>query len=171
VAKANEAVSNLEEDHELASIMFIGAKELANGGIVFDLDTEEAARWIQANKSAFISKFSGTATIKDRALTVIVEYVPLSHSPEALTEMRKIERDSKLLIGSLLVTRWIKPIHRRTAGQRSAHVIAKFATAEAANQSIRDGLIIAGKQRGPRSHGGLSGPPVTRPGLELKQRS
>jgi hypothetical protein len=146
VAKANEAVDNLEEDHDLASIVFIGAKKLANGGIVFDLDTEEAARWIQANKNAFTSKFSGTATVKDRALTVIVEYVPLSHSPEALAEMRKIERDSKLPIGSLLATRWIKPIQRRTAGQRSAHIIAKFTTTEAANKSIRDGLIIAGKQ-------------------------
>jgi hypothetical protein len=146
VAKANEAVSNLEEDHELASITFIGAKKLANGGIVFDLDTEEAAKWIQANKITFLSKFSGTATIKNRALAVIVEYVPLSHSPDALAEMRKIERDSKLPTGSLLATRWIKPIHRRTAGQKSAHVIAKFATTEAANQSIRDGLIIAGKR-------------------------
>jgi hypothetical protein len=103
-------------------------------------------RSIQVNKNAFTSKFSGTATIKDRALTVIVEYVPLSHSPEALAEMRKIERDSKLPIGSLLSTRWIKPIQRRTAGQRSAHIIAKFITTEAANQSIRDGLIIAGKR-------------------------
>jgi hypothetical protein len=146
VAKANEAVNNLEEDHELTSLAFIGAKKLANGGIVFDLDTEEAAKWIQANKDTFLSKFSGTATIKDRALAVIVEYVPLSHSPDALAEMRKIERDSKLPAGSLLATRWIKPIHRRTAGQKSAHVIAKFANTEAANQSIRDGLIIAGKR-------------------------
>jgi hypothetical protein len=146
VAKANEAINNLEEDHDLINIAFIGAKKLANGGIVFDLDTEEAARWIQANKSKFVSKFSGTATIKDRALTVIVEYVPLSHSPEALAEMRQIERHSKLPAGSLLATRWIKPIHRRSAGQRSAHIIAKFTTTEAANQSIRDGLIIAGKR-------------------------
>jgi hypothetical protein len=146
VAKANEAVNNLDEDHDLANIEFIGAKRLTNGGIVFDLDTEEAARWIQTNKKAFTSKFSGTATIKDRALAVIVEYVPLSHSPEALAEMRQIERHSKLPDGSLLATRWIKPVHRRTAGQRSAHIIAKFATTEAANQSIRDGLIIAGKR-------------------------
>jgi hypothetical protein len=146
VAKANEAISKLEEDHNLASIAFIGAKKLANGGIVFDLDTEEAVRWIQANKNVFISKFSGTATIKDRALTVIVEYIPLSHSPEALAEMRRIERDSKLPGGSLLVTHWIKPIHRRTVGQRSPHTIAKFATTEAANRSIRDRLIIARKQ-------------------------
>jgi hypothetical protein len=44
-------------------------------------------------QNTFLSKFTGTATIKDRALAVIVEYVPLSHSPDALTEMRKIERD------------------------------------------------------------------------------
>ncbi|KAF8482316.1 hypothetical protein JB92DRAFT_3268538, partial [Gautieria morchelliformis] len=146
VAKANEAVGNLEGDHDSVDIVFIGAKKLANGGIVFDLDTEEAVKWIQQNKESFLSKFSGTATIKDRALSVIVEYVPLGHAPDALAEMRKIERDSKLPVGSLLSTRWIKPIHRRALGQESAHIIAKFATTEAANQGIRDGQIIAGKR-------------------------
>ena len=35
---------------------------------------------------------------------------------------------------------------RRTTGQCSAHLIAKLRSPEAANQAIRDGLIIAGKQ-------------------------
>ncbi|KAF8483198.1 hypothetical protein JB92DRAFT_2763031 [Gautieria morchelliformis] len=146
VAKANEAIDILGDDHSHISRAFVGAKKLANGGIVFDLETVEAARWIQANKIAFLSKFSGTAMIKDRALSVIVEYVPLNHSPDVLAEMGKIERDSKLPSGSLISTRWIKPVHRRTAGQKSAHIIVKFSSTEATNQSIREGLIIAGKR-------------------------
>ncbi|KAF8524001.1 hypothetical protein JB92DRAFT_1495370 [Gautieria morchelliformis] len=76
---------------------------------------------------------------------VIVEYMPLSHSPDTLAEMRKIERELNLPDGSLLSTCQIKPIHRRSLGQKSAHIITKFTTTKAANQSIRDGIIVAGK--------------------------
>src|SRR5882724_6299669 len=43
-------------------------------------------------------------------------------------------------------TRWIKPTSRRTVGQRTAHLITKLCSPEAANQALRDGLIIEGKR-------------------------
>ena len=64
---------------------------------------------------------------------------------DALAEHRKIKQDSKLPANTLTTTRWIKPIHRCTKGQKSAHIIAKFTSTEAVNQSISEGLIIAGK--------------------------
>jgi hypothetical protein len=146
VAKANEAVDQIEQTNGLEDGGCIGAKRLANGGIVLELRTAEGARWMQQHKRQFMEKFSGTTIMKDRTVSVIIEYVPLTHSPEAFAEMRKIKRESRLPIDTLVSTRWIKPIHRRTEGQRSAHVIAKLATTEAANQSIRDGVIIAGKR-------------------------
>ena len=94
-----------------------------------------------------MAKFSGTVVIKDQAVSVIVEYVPLSHSPDAFAELRKVKHESGLPNDTIILTRWIKPVHRQTEGQRSAHLIAKFATTEAANQSIRDGVIIAGKRK------------------------
>ena len=86
------------------------------------------------------------AVIKERAVSVIVEYVLLSHSPDAFAELRKIKCNSNLQASMLISTRWIKPIHRRMEGQQLAHVIAKFTTTEAVNQSIRDRMIIAGKR-------------------------
>ncbi|KAF8499396.1 hypothetical protein JB92DRAFT_3124897 [Gautieria morchelliformis] len=105
VAKANKAANEIETSENVGEMCFIGVKKLANGGIVFDLTTNTAARWIQANKATFLEKFSATATIKDRELSVIIEYVPVSHSPEAFTEMRKIERNSRLPSSTLIATR------------------------------------------------------------------
>ncbi|KAF8588949.1 hypothetical protein K439DRAFT_1645267 [Ramaria rubella] len=65
--------------------------------------------------------------IKERKFSVLVEYVPISHSPNALGEMKRIEGHSGL-------------------GQKMAHLIAKLNSIEAANMAIRDGLIIAGRR-------------------------
>jgi hypothetical protein len=146
VAKANEALAQLGEPDPLVEVSFVGAKILPNGGVVYELNKQTAAKWVQANKAQFVEKLGGTSVVKERAVSVLVEYVPLTHAPEAMGELRKIERDSRLPADVLVSTRWIKPVGRRTQGQRSAHLIAKFSNTEAANQSIRDGLIIAGKR-------------------------
>jgi uncharacterized protein YoxC len=146
VAKANEALTQLGEPNPLEEVSFVGAKILTNGGVVYELNKPTAAEWVQANKAQFVEKLGGASVVKERAVSVLVEYVPLTHAPEALGELRKIERDSRLPTDALLSTRWIKPAGRRTQGQRSAHLIAKFSNIESANQSIRDGLIIAGKR-------------------------
>jgi hypothetical protein len=145
VAKANEALDLSRDSTCPEEGKFIGARKLTNGGIVFDLNTIEATRWIQKNKGTFTPNCGATAIVKDRALSVIVEYVPIAHSTDALSECRKVERDSGLSEHSLLSTRWIKNPARRTQGQRTAHIIARFSSNEAANIAIRDGLIIAGK--------------------------
>ena len=46
---------------------------------------------------------------------------------------------------SIESTRWIKPM-TRSAGQRTTHLITKLHSPEAANQALRDGLIIEGKR-------------------------
>ena len=43
-------------------------------------------------------------------------------------------------------TRWIKPIHLRSVGQRIAITIFSFATQEDANQAIENGLYVEGKK-------------------------
>jgi hypothetical protein len=146
VAKANEAVEHMETQESGKEVRFVGAKKLTNGGIVFDMGTPEAANHIQHHKQDFLQRFSASAIVKERSVSVIVEYVPVSHSPDALAEYARIEHDSGLPEGTLAVTRWIKPIQRRSPGQKSAHLIARFSTTEAANKAIRDGLIIAGKR-------------------------
>ncbi|KAF8592205.1 hypothetical protein K439DRAFT_1643810 [Ramaria rubella] len=84
--------------------------------------------------------------IKDRAFSILIEYVPISHSPEALGEMQRIKGYSGPTEGTLLETKWIKPVERHSEGQKSAHLIAKLSSIRAANTAIRDGLVIAGRK-------------------------
>ena len=110
---------------------------MANGGVVFNKNMANAIKWVHQHKYALTEKFGGTAIIKEQTI-IIIEYVPTSYTSDALAEHRKIKQDSKLPINTLAVTRWIKPIHRFTEGQKLAHIIAKFTSTEAANQSIRE---------------------------------
>ena len=146
VTKANLAVTFMGTNEKDSDELFIGVRKLANGGILFDMESLDSAKWIQDNKNAFIEKFSSAAVVKERAISVIVKYVPIRHSPGALSECRKIEWDSRLPPNTITSTRWVKPIQHRTQGQQTAHIIAKFSTVKATNLSIRDGLLIAGKQ-------------------------
>ena len=75
VEKTNEAVMQLGDNTGPTDIMYLGAKKLTNGGIVFDLNSTEATRWIQDHKQQFLKKFSSTSVVKDRTISVIVEYV------------------------------------------------------------------------------------------------
>jgi len=76
---------------------------------------------------------------------VIAEYDPIAHNPDVLGENRKIEQELGLLPKLIVSTRWIKLVMRRAVGQCTAHLIIRLRSPEVANQTIRDGLIIAGK--------------------------
>jgi hypothetical protein len=93
-------------------VRFVGAKKLTNGGIVFDMGMPEVSNHIQHHKQDFLQRFSASAIAKERSVSVIVEYILVSHSPDALAEYARIEHDLGLLEGTLTVTRWIKPIQR-----------------------------------------------------------
>ena len=112
VAKVNKVILQMDEQPTEIEIEFIGAKKLADSGTVLDLNDMQAVRWRKTHKRAFLDKFGGTAVVKDQALSVIIKYVPISHSPKAPAELRKIKRDLKLPTNTVLVTWWIKLIQR-----------------------------------------------------------
>ena len=47
---------------------------------------------------------------------------------------------------TLLAMRWMKPVHRRTPRQLTAHIIARFKMADTTNHTIQDRVVIAGKR-------------------------
>jgi len=94
----------------------------------------------------FTAGFGRTAVVKERAVSVIVEFVLIAHSPDTLAENRRIECNSGFGEGMLLSTRWIKPLQRCMEIQKVVHLIARLRTNEDANQAIRDGLDIASKR-------------------------
>jgi len=148
VAKANEALTHMatKVQQGLEELREVGAKKLNNGGIVYNLDKMETASWVRREKNAFMARFGGTAVVRDRATSVMVEFVPVVHSPDALAENRRIKRNSRLKDGSLTSTRWIKPLQRCALGQKAAHLIVCFKTNMAANEAIKERMVIAGKR-------------------------
>jgi len=58
---------------------------------VYELSSLEVAKWVSKEKVAFAEGFSGTSVIKYRAVSMIVEYILVTHSPDPLTENRKIK--------------------------------------------------------------------------------
>ena len=90
---------------------------------MYKLDSADMAHWVRSGKATFTDGFGGSSVVKERVTSVIVEYIPVSHRPDALAENCRIECDSGLGEGMLLTTRWIKPGHRCAPGQRCAHLI------------------------------------------------
>ena len=86
--------------------------------------------------------------MRDRASLVIVEFVPVAHSPDTLAENRRIECDMGIEEGELLSTRWIKLMQRCAMGQKSVHLIAHLETNNMANSAIKEGVVIVEKRVG-----------------------
>ena len=126
-------------------IRIVGAKKLQNGSIVYELINPESATWLCKEKAEFTKHYGEATVMKDKSVSILVEYVPITHNPDALGESKKIEREMGLPAKSIESTRWIKPMTRRSVGQRTAHLITKLHSPEATNQALRDGLIIEGK--------------------------
>jgi len=126
-------------------VKVIGAKKLQNGRVVYKFNNPEAAQWLRKKKADFTKHFGNTSVIKDKSVSIIGKYVPVTHNPDALGENSKIERETGLPPESLASTRWIKPMTRRVARQCTPHLIVRLRSPKAANQAIRDGLIIMGK--------------------------
>ena len=144
MAKANEAFSWMASQlgQSPTDPRAIGMKKLCNGSIVYELNSPEATNWLRKGSRAFMDGFGGTLVVRDRAITMIVEYIPVFHSPDALAENRKIECDTGIEEGSLLATRWIKPPQHHAHGQWEVHLITQFHSPEAANHVIREKLDV-----------------------------
>ena len=86
VAKANEAITHMVTKLQQGPLELraVGAKKLNNGGIVSKVDKSELASWIRKEKNAFTAGFGGTAMVRDRATSVIIEFIPVEHSPDTL---------------------------------------------------------------------------------------
>jgi len=93
VEKANEAVTKMssKSGRPTTDIRVVGAKKLQNGGIVYELNSPESAQWLRKDKAEFTKHFGESLIIKDKSVSIIVEYVPIAHNPDALRESRKIE--------------------------------------------------------------------------------
>ena len=119
VEAANAALHDMED---AANHRFVSARRLGNGGVLLEMDSEAAACWLSApaSQASFLSRFAPDALVRERAFSLVVQFVPLYFKPEKEMEICRIEEDNDLSTGSLLRARWIKPAYWRARDQNVA---------------------------------------------------
>jgi hypothetical protein len=148
VTKANLALTAMKINHDdtPTDIQFMSAKTLANGDILFDMNSPESATWIRKEgiRIEFMQGFGAMSVIKDREYSCVVENVPVGFHPSAESSL-EVETTNGLAPHSILLARWIKPVECRFDGQRTAFMILTFRTADNTNKAIYNCLYIQGK--------------------------
>ncbi|KAI0055082.1 hypothetical protein BV25DRAFT_1773302, partial [Artomyces pyxidatus] len=121
---------------------------IRNGGIILQFSTKEATDYIKspAVRATFVQAVLPSGLLKDRGYSILVPFVPLTFRPDNNYDLREVEERNRLAKGSVKQARWVKPPARRDPGQVSAHTILTLCSAEAANQLLRDGLVIREKK-------------------------
>ena len=145
VSLANAALNDMEDP---PSHRFVGARRLNNGGLLLEMDSEEAATWLSGSfaKAAFLGRFAPEAALKSRTYSLVIQFVPLHFKPGDVNELRALEDLNGLPPNALLRARWIKPPYRRAAEQTCGHVLAVMTRPEDANKILTDGLIVCQKR-------------------------
>ena len=108
VEAANKALHGMADPPKHC---FVSAHQLGNGGVLLEMDSEEAAGWLNtsATWAAFLDWFAPDASVKEWAFPMVVQFVPLFFKPEKEAEICQVKRDNDLPEGSILRAHWIKP--------------------------------------------------------------
>ena len=141
VSLANTVLNDMEDP---PSHHFVGARRLNNGGLLLEMDSEEAATWLGGSfaKAAFLGRFAPKAALKSCTYSLVIQFVPLNFKPGDDNELHTLEDLNGLPPNALLRARWIKPPYRRVAEQTCGHVLAVMTRPEDANKILTDGLIV-----------------------------
>ena len=143
VEKINAALEAIKKENSPDTIIK-AVNQFRNGNTVLELTTEAAASFLRepATKQAFVTALDPEATIKDRAYTVIFQFVPLTFDPDRKTNIINLEKENRWDEGTILSARWVKPPGRRTNDQQVAHLMATFKDPQSANNAIREGFTL-----------------------------
>ena len=76
VSLANDVLRGMDDP---PTHHFVGARQLNNGGLLLEMDSEEATAWFGGphNKATFLSWFAPDAAFKSRTYSLVVQFVPL----------------------------------------------------------------------------------------------
>lgn len=148
LTKGRFALSQLDSSDCPGDLDFTTVRKTKRSMIIYTCTNEAVAEWLKQppNRSIFLANFSCLMQFLDTQCPILVEYVPVSFNPANPDILREVETSNLLDPGSLRLSRWIKPLARRTQNQRTAHLIINCATPEVANVAINSGLHILGRQ-------------------------
>ena len=113
IEDANKALADAFPD---SSAAFVNAQKLAYGGLLLELNSLDAVGLLedQLDKATFLGKLGESATIRPRQYNVVVYFVPLFFNAGDPEDMREVELANGLEPNSIMATRWIKPLNRRS---------------------------------------------------------
>jgi len=119
-----------------------------SGGIVIEADSDETASWLSvgSNQKKLCEKLGAKAEFKTRSYNIIVFNVPLAINPEETEHRLEICEANGLEPSTIQSAKWAKAINKRTASQKTAHLLLTFDSAHAANRAITNGLYICNRK-------------------------
>jgi hypothetical protein len=122
--------------------------KIRNGGALIEMDSDAATAWLseQENRDKLCNKIGPGVSFRSRVHNLIAFNVPLGLSPENQSHRQEICEANSLDPDTITVLKWVKPVHRRTQTQRTAHLFLTFSNADAANRAITNGLYICNRR-------------------------
>jgi hypothetical protein len=150
VERANVAVDQLGELAATCPVdkVFASAKVLKRGGIRYLMTNTLATEWIQradVKREFLTSFFEGEGTLTQRLYPTIVEFVPVYFNAGNPDAHRELERANGLEAESISKCHWLKRPEARSQNQSCAHLEITFTAKSAANQAMRDRLVMDGR--------------------------
>ncbi len=154
VSEMNEALANMATSVEDIlyvvpdDITVIGAHKIANGGVTYMFNSDDAATWLRTPGALEnIRRAAGDETAASLQLNnVIVPFAPTAIDIGDNATWRGIENSSGLTTGTIRNIRFLKPAKHHHEGQREAHLVLGLDSREQANKIIQAGVIIEGKE-------------------------
>jgi hypothetical protein len=124
--------------------------KLRSGGALLEMDSDTATKWLAEgeNWAKLCTKIGPGVVFQPRVHNLIAFNVPLGISPEdqkhrlEVCEANSLDKDTITATGM----KWVKPVHRRSPTQRTAHLTLTFNDADAANRAITNGLYICNRR-------------------------
>jgi hypothetical protein len=158
ILKANLALEKLDTD--MADVLqednnerpedakFVAARILKNGGILFEMESENGAEWL---KNAEITKnfekcFPGNVSVKGKTYQVVVQFLPVRLKNRLEELITGIEKENNLSAGSITSARWLRNPDNWGASQTKAHAILSVKYRTKANNIISNGVLIDGSR-------------------------
>ncbi|KAF8236007.1 hypothetical protein L208DRAFT_1253537 [Tricholoma matsutake] len=130
VAKVNTALNLMgwkgsDKPHDTA---FVAARKLRSGGILYNMNSQEAAAWLHLPdvKKAFMDHYDGTSNIWDKLHYVIAEFVPVTYDAGASYAHANLEEANCFTDGAVGFSKYIKLPHLHSSNQKVAHATIGF---------------------------------------------
>ena len=143
--KANEALCTIDTE---ATHTVVSARRLNNGGVLFELNSEEAAAWINEaqHQIQFTAVLAPNVRIKTRVFPLVIQFIPLHFGPDRDNELRNIKGTNRLPHGAIDRAKWLKLVNQRLPSQMCGHALITFKRPEVAHMVLTNGLIVCQKQ-------------------------